>query len=95
MTTHVSFHNAKPFLQSWLPPDVMQTIEDSCDLSRGVTIKRLNRSYDGLLHDTIIVRFDTLKGNQFEIEFVYDISLRLERQRKEEEKRKEKISQYE
>lgn len=94
MMAHVAYNTAKKFLATWVNKDVIKTIEDSCDLSRGVTIKRLNRSYDGL-HDTIIVRFDTLKGNQFEIEFVYDISLRLERQRKEEEKRKEKISQYE
>lgn len=94
MMAHVAYNTAKKFLATWVNKDVIKTIEDSCDLSHGVTIKRLNRSYDGL-HDTIIVRFDTLKGNQFEIEFVYDITLRLERQRKEEEKRKEKISQYE
>ena len=72
----------------------MQTIETTCDLTQGCVIKRQSKSYDGT-KDTITVRFDTLKGNQFEIEFVYDISLRLERQRKEEEKRKEKINQYE
>lgn len=93
MMAHVAYNTAKKFLATWVNKDVIKTIEDSCDLSHGVTIKRLNRSYDGL-HDTIIVRFDTLKGNQFEIEFVYDITLRLERQRTEE-KRKEKISQYE
>ena len=77
MTTHVSFHNAKPFLQSWLPPDVMQTIEKNCDTTKGCTIIRQS-SYKGQ-NDPVIVRFETLKGNQFEIEFEYNIKLKANR----------------
>lgn len=90
MTSHVGYKTAKPFLQSWLPPDVMQTIESTCDLTQGCLIKRQSKSYDGT-KDTITVRFDTIKGNQFEIEFVYDIKLKLKRHKVE----KQQISEYE
>ena len=89
-TQKTAYKTAKPFLQSWLPPDVMQTIESTCDLTQGCVIKRQSKSYDGL-KDTITVRFDTLRGNQFEVEFVYDIKLKLKRYKTE----KQQVSKYE
>lgn len=64
---HVAYNTVKSFLAPRLGEDVMNTIDRTCDTTKGCTLTR-SKSYEGT-EDVVTALFETKTGNELEIEF--------------------------